>query len=287
MAAGLAAALPLALRWRRVLDALVLGEDSAASLGLPLPRVRLVLVLLMALATGTGGVAGRGWWPLSAWSRRTWCAAMVPGARMPAAAAVGAGRRRCCWAADVAGALLIAPQELPVGVLTAVLGGVYLLVLLRRQGRHDPCDPESAPVAETADLLGCDGPGEVRGEPRGADGVVTLRFAPGWTAIVGPNGAGKSTLLRCWPGCCRRRTAGAAARPAAGRLAPGVRAPRIAWLAQQGEADGELTGARDVVALGRLPHQGCSARPGAGRRRRRWTQRWPRPSATPGRRPAR
>jgi iron complex transport system permease protein len=37
-------------------------------------------------------------------------------------------------AADVAARLLIAPQELPVGVLTAVFGGVYLLVLLRRQG---------------------------------------------------------------------------------------------------------------------------------------------------------
>ena len=37
-------------------------------------------------------------------------------------------------AADVAARSLIAPQELPVGVLTALLGGLYLLVLLRRQG---------------------------------------------------------------------------------------------------------------------------------------------------------
>jgi iron complex transport system permease protein len=36
-------------------------------------------------------------------------------------------------AADVAARLLIAPQELPVGVLTAVVGGVYLMVLLRRR----------------------------------------------------------------------------------------------------------------------------------------------------------
>ncbi|MBC7780666.1 MAG: iron chelate uptake ABC transporter family permease subunit, partial [Proteobacteria bacterium] len=36
-------------------------------------------------------------------------------------------------AADVAARLVIAPQELPVGVLTAVLGGIYLLALLRRR----------------------------------------------------------------------------------------------------------------------------------------------------------
>jgi iron complex transport system permease protein len=29
---------------------------------------------------------------------------------------------------------MIAPQELPVGVLTALLGGLYLLLLLRRRG---------------------------------------------------------------------------------------------------------------------------------------------------------
>ena len=36
-------------------------------------------------------------------------------------------------AADVAARGLIAPQELPVGVLTAVLGGGYLLWLMHRR----------------------------------------------------------------------------------------------------------------------------------------------------------
>jgi iron complex transport system permease protein len=36
--------------------------------------------------------------------------------------------------ADVLSRGLIAPQELPVGVLTAVLGGGYLLWLLQRRG---------------------------------------------------------------------------------------------------------------------------------------------------------
>jgi iron complex transport system permease protein len=37
--------------------------------------------------------------------------------------------------ADVAARVLVAPQELPVGVLTAVFGGAYLLLLLWRRGR--------------------------------------------------------------------------------------------------------------------------------------------------------
>ena len=36
-------------------------------------------------------------------------------------------------AADIGARTLIAPRELPVGVLTAVLGGAYLLWLLHRQ----------------------------------------------------------------------------------------------------------------------------------------------------------
>jgi iron complex transport system permease protein len=35
-------------------------------------------------------------------------------------------------AADVAARSLIAPRELPVGLLTAVIGGLYLLALLHR-----------------------------------------------------------------------------------------------------------------------------------------------------------
>jgi iron complex transport system permease protein len=37
-------------------------------------------------------------------------------------------------AADVLARIVIAPQELPVGVVTAVVGGSYLLRLLYRQG---------------------------------------------------------------------------------------------------------------------------------------------------------
>jgi iron complex transport system permease protein len=39
-------------------------------------------------------------------------------------------------AADTLARGLIAPQELPVGVLTAVLGGGYLLWLMHRRGSY-------------------------------------------------------------------------------------------------------------------------------------------------------
>ena len=53
LGATLAVALPLAVRFARALDALVLGEASASSLGLNLPVLRLALVALMALCTGS------------------------------------------------------------------------------------------------------------------------------------------------------------------------------------------------------------------------------------------
>jgi iron complex transport system ATP-binding protein len=93
--------------------------------------------------------------------------------------------------------------------------------------------------------------------------AVTLDVAAGWTAIVGPNGAGKSTLLRVmagllWPDRGRVLLDGV---PLAA-LSSGERATRMAWLAQQGEATGELTG-REVVRLGRLARQGLFGAPSA------------------------
>lgn len=91
---------------------------------------------------------------------------------------------------------------------------------------------------------------------------VTLALPPGWTAIVGPNGAGKSTLLRCLAGLLKPQAGEVrlGGRPLAS-LAPRERAQHIAWMAQQGEATGELS-SREVVQLGRLPQLGLFAEPG-------------------------
>ena len=93
---------------------------------------------------------------------------------------------------------------------------------------------------------------------------VSLAFAPAqWAAVVGPNGAGKSTLLTLLAGLCRPD---AGEVELLGRAISGwpalQRARRVAWLSQQGQAEGELA-ASDVVRLGRLPHHGLLGTPGA------------------------
>ncbi|MEY8875794.1 MAG: FecCD family ABC transporter permease [Leptothrix sp. (in: b-proteobacteria)] len=133
LALALVLALPPAWRLSRALDALSLGEDSAASLGLHLPRLRAALVLLMALATGcavaqAGLVAFVG---LVAPHLVRRFVHATHGYRLAASAAMGG---TLLLLADVLARSVIAPQELPVGVLTAVLGGLYLLWLLHRRG---------------------------------------------------------------------------------------------------------------------------------------------------------
>ncbi len=94
------------------------------------------------------------------------------------------------------------------------------------------------------------------GGRRVVDGVSLELQRGQWAAIVGPNGAGKSTLLSLLAGL-RTPEAGSVAlegRPLAAWPAR-ERAQRLAWLSQQGEADGEIA-SRDVVRLGRLPHHG-------------------------------
>jgi iron complex transport system ATP-binding protein len=91
---------------------------------------------------------------------------------------------------------------------------------------------------------------------------VDLAVASGWTAIVGPNGAGKSTLLRTLAGlqATAAGTVRLQGRPL-GAWPVRARALRIAWLAQQGEAGGDLT-VHEIVQLGRLPHLGLFGAPG-------------------------
>jgi len=133
LAVMLAIALPVAVRFARVLDALVLGESTAVSLGIAVPRMRLLLVVLMALCTGaavaeTGLVAFVG---LVAphLVRRT--VIVTHGALLILASLAGGV---LLLAADVISRSLMPPQELPVGLLTGIVGGVYLLVLLHRRG---------------------------------------------------------------------------------------------------------------------------------------------------------
>jgi len=134
----LALLLPLlALAWAlgRMLDGLALGEATAASLGLPLGAMRAALVAVLALATGaavaqTGLIAFVG---LAA-PHLVRSIAPTPHGRLIVLASLMGGL--LLMTADVLARWLVAPQELPVGVLTAVLGGSYLLWLMHRRSRQ-------------------------------------------------------------------------------------------------------------------------------------------------------
>lgn len=131
LAVGLALLLPVAGRLSRGLDALVLGEDSARSLGLALPWLRLVLVCVLAAATGLA-VSQAGLVAFVGLAAPHLVRRFAPGAHgYTLLASAGAGAV-LLLAADVAARTLVAPQEMPVGVLTAVFGGTYLLWLLQR-----------------------------------------------------------------------------------------------------------------------------------------------------------
>lgn len=134
LAIGLAVTLPPCWRLARALDALVLGSDTARSLGLQLSRIRLALIAAMALATGVavsqaGLIAFVG---LVAPHVVRRFAPAAHGFNLAASAAAGG---TLLLMADVLARTLIAPEEVPVGVLTALLGGGYLIWLLNKGRR--------------------------------------------------------------------------------------------------------------------------------------------------------
>lgn len=115
-----------------VLDGLSLGEATAASLGLPLRRVRVVLVAVLALATGAA-VAQTGLIAFVGLASPHLVRSMVKTTHRYLVVLSGLMGAVLLLAADSLARWLIAPQELPVGVLTAVLGGGYLLWLMHRR----------------------------------------------------------------------------------------------------------------------------------------------------------
>lgn len=132
LAAGLGLLAVLTHRQARALDALTLGEESAASLGLDLGRVRLVLVGMLSLATALA-VSQAGLVAFVGLVAPHLVRRHAPGPhRWLLLASAGMGAAVLLWA-DVLARALIAPEELPVGVVTAVLGGGYLVWLLRQR----------------------------------------------------------------------------------------------------------------------------------------------------------
>ena len=118
----------------RVLDGLRLGEATAVSLGLRLVPMRAALVAVLALATGTA-VAQTGLVAFVGLAAPHLVRSIVntSSQRLVLLSSLMGGV--LMMAADTLARLLIAPQELPVGVLTAMLGGGYMLWLMHRSSR--------------------------------------------------------------------------------------------------------------------------------------------------------
>ena len=118
----------------RALNLLQLGDEQAAQLGLPVERFKVVLISLATLATAAAvsvsGIIG-------------FVGLMVPHA---VRLSVGPDHRTLVPLSGLLGALfmvladllartIISPAEIPIGVITALVGGPFFLYLLKREQR--------------------------------------------------------------------------------------------------------------------------------------------------------
>ncbi len=131
-----AALVPLVLVYGRPLRMLEMGDDVAGALGVPVERTRAVLltasVLLTAAATAAAGPVSFVALTAPQLARRL---TRSPGPNLMPSMFMGAA---LLVVADLASQRAFGADQLPVGVVTGVLGGVYLLWLLvtqRKAGR--------------------------------------------------------------------------------------------------------------------------------------------------------
>ncbi len=119
----------------RQLNLLLLGEREARHLGVDTERVRLVLIVLVALTTGAAvAVAGTvGFVGLIVPHLVRLVAGPDNRIVLPACALAGAA---LLVLADLAARTAAAPAELPLGVVTSLLGGPFFLWLLHRTRRE-------------------------------------------------------------------------------------------------------------------------------------------------------
>ena len=133
VAAPLVGAVLVAAPWlARALDAMLLGESEARHLGVHTDRVKALAIGLAALAAAAAtAVAGLvGFVGLVAPHLVRLALGPAHRALLPASALAGAAL--LVWA-DLGGRLLLAPQEVPIGIVTALVGGPFFLWLLARE----------------------------------------------------------------------------------------------------------------------------------------------------------
>ena len=123
----------LLLLLARALNMLQLGDLTARSLGLPVERLRLAVIVAASLVTAAAvsyaGIIGFVGLVTPHLVRRLW----GPDYRvlLPVSALAGGG---LLVLSDLLARTLTRPTELPVGVVTTLLGGPFFLYLLRKSG---------------------------------------------------------------------------------------------------------------------------------------------------------
>lgn len=117
------------------MDALGAGDDTALTLGINPERVRMILLVATCLLVGVlvamAGSIGFIGLVIPHLARRI--VGSTHRAVLPVAALTGA--ILLVWA-DIVARTLLAPQEIPIGIITALMGAPFLLILVRRMHSH-------------------------------------------------------------------------------------------------------------------------------------------------------
>ena len=115
----------------RALDALLLGEEMAITIGVDVPKLKILIIIMSALVTGimvsvsgTIGFVGLVIPHISRSLVGTAHKRMVPFSAL-------LGAILMIWA-DAIARVVVAPSELPIGVVTAFIGAPFFLFLLRK-----------------------------------------------------------------------------------------------------------------------------------------------------------
>ncbi|MET0416244.1 MAG: iron ABC transporter permease [Actinoplanes sp.] len=115
----------------RRLDALAVGDETAHTLGVSPDRFRMRLLVIVSLCVGVlvsaAGSIGFVGLVVKHLARRL---AGAPHVRVVPVSALLAAIL-LVWA-DLLARVLLAPQEIPIGIITALLGAPFLLILIRR-----------------------------------------------------------------------------------------------------------------------------------------------------------
>ena len=124
-------ALVIAPLFARRLDLLLVGESEARHLGVDVERTRAALLVIVSLAVGASVAAAGiiGFVGLLVPHAVRLVAGPLHRTVIPASAVGGAALMAL---ADLGGRTLALPSEIPVGLLTALVGGPFFLWLLRR-----------------------------------------------------------------------------------------------------------------------------------------------------------